>query len=260
MVEQILKERELWMATVKPKKVIAGIEDITTIDWIDHISMSIFFQGCSFNCGFCHNPELIPHIEGKLSLVDVQNQMDIAKDTGIIDSIIMTGGEPMCFPDEVMKLAIYAKSLGFDVMLNTNGFAYSAIERIVPALDYIAMDIKTSLDPQRYSEITDTITNSDILIHNIIETLGINIPKEVRTTVIPEVTTIKDIWKIARSIEEQCDRYILQQFEYEHANKPEYRKMSKPSIAMLEEYANIAREEFSRPIYIRSSEGLRRVY
>ena len=38
---------------------ISGIQKFTLIDYPGKTACTLFFYGCNFKCGFCHNPELV---------------------------------------------------------------------------------------------------------------------------------------------------------------------------------------------------------
>lgn len=40
--------------------VIAGLVPMSTVDWPDHLTATVFLQGCPWNCFYCHNQALIP--------------------------------------------------------------------------------------------------------------------------------------------------------------------------------------------------------
>ena len=40
--------------------VIAGLVPMSTVDWPDHLTATVFLQGCPWNCFYCHNRDLIP--------------------------------------------------------------------------------------------------------------------------------------------------------------------------------------------------------
>ena len=33
---------------------------MSTVDWPDHLTATVFLQGCPWNCFYCHNRDLIP--------------------------------------------------------------------------------------------------------------------------------------------------------------------------------------------------------
>ena len=33
---------------------------MSTVDWPDHLTATVFLQGCPWNCFYCHNQALIP--------------------------------------------------------------------------------------------------------------------------------------------------------------------------------------------------------
>ena len=38
---------------------IRGLERLSLIDYPGKIAATVFFSGCNFRCGYCHNPELV---------------------------------------------------------------------------------------------------------------------------------------------------------------------------------------------------------
>ena len=39
--------------------IIGGVQKTSLLDYPDKISAIVFTQGCNFNCGYCHNPNLL---------------------------------------------------------------------------------------------------------------------------------------------------------------------------------------------------------
>ena len=188
---------------------IAGIEKLSVQDYPNHISAIIFTQGCNLKCPFCHNSSLIPFDSN--NLLNEEEILDfLNKRKGLLDGVTITGGEPTLqsdLKDFIKKL----KNMGYDIKLDTNGLNYKVLKDLIDEklVDYVAMDIKNSLDKyNKTSGVRDIVTGNilgsiDLLKHS-------DIDYEFRTTVINEHHTIEDIYKIIEIIGDS--KYYLQNF------------------------------------------------
>ena len=127
---------------------IAGIQKITLIDYPGKVAATIFTRGCSFRCGFCHNPELV--IPEKFSgiLFDEGELLSFLESrVGKLEAVCITGGEPTIQPD-INEFIRKVKRMGFLVKLDTNGSRPERLKEAIDSgnIDYIAMDIKTTLE------------------------------------------------------------------------------------------------------------------
>jgi len=140
---------------------IAGIQKLTLVDFPDHVAATVFARGCSFRCGFCHNPELVLPDQFNPLLSEKQIFDFLETRYGKLTGICITGGEP-CMQKDIDKFISHMKALGFDVKLDTNGSFPDKLEQIIQDgdVDYIAMDIKGTLE--KYPQISNyqlSITN-----------------------------------------------------------------------------------------------------
>ena len=71
----------------------------------------------------------------------------LKKRKGMLEGVVVTGGEPTINRDLVPFLSSL-KDLGYLVKLDTNGYRPDVLRQAVEkrVVDYVAMDIKTSLD------------------------------------------------------------------------------------------------------------------
>ena len=71
----------------------------------------------------------------------------LASRRGLLDGVVLSGGEPLLQPDAADFLA-EVKAMGFAVKLDTNGCHPDALADILDRrlADYVAMDIKNSLE------------------------------------------------------------------------------------------------------------------
>lgn len=186
------------------------IEPFSLVDYPGHIAATIFFAGCSFRCGYCHNPSLVDVIDvkatSKTSSTAIVDFLNTRK--GLLDGVCLTGGEPLNSPD-MLPLAKQIKEIGFKIKLDTNGSSLERLLEAAPYLDYIAMDIKST--PEKYDQLTGC-TNSWEKVRQSLEWIKESgIPYEFRTTVLPVWHTWDDLKEIRGIIGEDAN-WILQQF------------------------------------------------
>lgn len=209
---------------------IHGFNKTTLLDYPGHLACTIFLGNCNFRCPFCHNKGLVltpdnePIIETKLVL------NHLVKRKNIIEGVCITGGEPTLSSD-LYDFIAQVKQLGLLVKLDTNGYRPDVINALIAdhLIDYIAMDIKSSLE--NYPVLTGLnhidMNKIDESIHMIIES---GIDYEFRTTLVKELHTIEDINRIGKWIQ-GCNFYYLQAYrENEQVINPIYTSFSKEEM------------------------------
>ena len=187
-----------------------GVEKLSLVDYDHHMSAVLFTNGCNFNCPFCHNSNLVVNTSINRPIPFEEILSFLKKRIGLLDAVVVTGGEPTLMPDLIDKITAI-KELGYKVKLDSNGTRPEIIKKLVDLnlLDYIAMDIKSSFDT--YPDITDSFVNIDKIKESIhyIETCGVDY--EFRTTLIKEYHTEEDILKMAEALKD-AKRMRLQLF------------------------------------------------
>ena len=130
----------------------------------------------------------------------------------LLTGVCITGGEPLLSNDlDVVIKKI--QSLGLKVKIDTNGTLPERLKILKP--DYIAMDIKTSIE-KYYTLCDKKIANlEDSIKESINYIINSGIDHEFRTTVVPDLVTPSDIKKIVDLIK-GCKKYVLAQFRPEH--------------------------------------------
>ena len=124
------------------------------MDYPGKIASVVFTQGCNFSCPYCHNRELIPVSPGSFPSAPVFSHLE--KNRLLLDGVVITGGEPTLhsgLPDFIKAV----RDLGLAVKLDTNGTNPKMLEILIrqDLVDYIAMDVKSSMDSERYSLATE---------------------------------------------------------------------------------------------------------
>ena len=126
---------------------ILGLQKLSLLDFPGKVAATVFTGGCDLRCPFCHNAPLVLPGRGT-SALDAGGVLDfLASRRGLLDGVVLSGGEPLLQPDAADFLA-EVKAMGFAVKLDTNGCHPDALADILDRrlADYVAMDIKNSLE------------------------------------------------------------------------------------------------------------------
>jgi pyruvate formate lyase activating enzyme len=167
---------------------IGGIQKMTLIDYPGKIAATVFLVGCNFRCGYCHNPDLVSPAKEQefFSVKDFFNFLEKRK--GLLDGVCVSGGEPLCNDEkDLLDFFQKIKKLGFLIKLDTNGYNFSLLKKLIEKkglIDYIAMDIKVPLD--KYSELTKTKGDFENIQRSIELIMKSKIDYEFRVTVLPK--------------------------------------------------------------------------
>jgi len=198
---------------------LAGYQPLTLIDYPGHMAAIVFTQGCAFRCVYCHNPELIP-TQGENELSEDSILARIKQDAGMLDGVVVTGGEPTMHPD-LPNFLVKIKELDLKVKLDTNGVNPRLIEKCLQkdAVDFFAMDVK-----HRWDKYNDVIGQTpDIAVDNCRKTFEMiqdcGLDHEFRTTIYSALHTEDDILSIAGYLKPE-ESYALQQVRYEKTLSP----------------------------------------
>ncbi|PRX35526.1 pyruvate formate lyase activating enzyme [Orenia metallireducens] len=189
---------------------IAGLQRTSLIDYPEHIATVVFTQGCNYKCPYCHNASLIANSSERSSYLSLEDLWNfIEKRKKLIDGISITGGEPTLQPG-LIDFIKEIKATGLKVKLDTNGSNPDILAELLAAnlLDYIAMDIKSSL--QSYSAVVGEC-NLDKVKKSIELIKSSKIDYEFRTTVVPTLHTEQDFKDIGELIA-GAERYYIQNF------------------------------------------------
>jgi pyruvate formate lyase activating enzyme len=148
------------------------------IDFPGTVSTVLFFRGCNLHCPWCHNPSIVNGTSPPVDTGDLYSWLQ--KRGGLIDGVVLTGGEPTLHTSLLPQVVAECRRLGYAIKLDTNGLRPDMIELVSP--DYLAMDLKT--DPMRYHQLGwDGGDCTGLLVEslNIVRRLGNE--AEVRITV-----------------------------------------------------------------------------
>ncbi|MFQ6137115.1 MAG: anaerobic ribonucleoside-triphosphate reductase activating protein [Candidatus Hydrothermarchaeales archaeon] len=200
------------------KLLTGGFTQLSTVDYPDHVASVLYLCGCPYSCPFCQNFELLDEED----CAEVETDAIIGRmveNLPLVDSICITGGEPLIQLEPLLDLLKKLKENGMSVKLDTNGFYPDRLRRVLEAglVDYLAMDIKAPLDPEKYGNVASRKDGKKV-VENVKESLGVTsrsgVAFEPRTTIVPTLIDDKeDLSAIAKSLKGYgFNFYVLQQF------------------------------------------------
>ena len=188
-----------------------SINTLTLLDYPEKVACVLYTPTCNFMCPYCHNWNTL--IEEKLPTLKFEDIISfLKKRVGILDGVVISGGEPTLMddlPEKIKKI----KELGYLVKLDTNGSNPEMLKELIEnkLIDYVAMDIKHS--PSKYY---DVIINKNINFDDIKESIEIlmenKVDYEFRITLIEEYHDTESMYEIGKLLE-GSKRMFLQQYK-----------------------------------------------
>lgn len=210
------------------------------VDYPGRMSVLFFTQGCSFSCGFCHNPDLMP-LGGEVKTYSWERLEELCTryKKQWVNAVTITGGEPTMH-QSLGETIDFFYARGFSVKLDTNGSHPDMLRALLPHLSYVAMDIKCG--PSKYPEFV-RFCQMDRIKESVDLLIGSGVEYEFRTTLMEGVEGIhtdEDILEAAQFIK-GAKRWIFQPF-LPHDNLPNetFRSLPRTRPATLKHAAEIA--------------------
>lgn len=237
--------------------IISGLQKTTLLDYPEHVAATIFLGGCNFRCPFCHNMDIV---ELSKFLVPEENvgkytQEDIfsflKKRSGVLDGVCITGGEPTIYKElpnfirSIKEIRNKENDRPFLIKLDTNGTNPEMLKDLIEnkLIDYIAMDIKSSIDT--YKDVAGV--SSDEIPNDVMKSVKIimnsSIDYEFRTTIVKDYhdeNVMRNIGKLISG----AKRYYLQSFiDSEYVPNHELQACDKDTLIsfvdIMKEYVEI---------------------
>ena len=183
----------------------SGLQKTSLIDYPNKVASVLFTPGCNLRCPFCHNWRIAvdpkpPFLQEAVALEILESRKKY------VDAVVVTGGEPSMHK-ELPKFLAKLKQRGFMVKLDTNGFYPQVLEECLPDVDYVALDVKTSLDKYKLLGAKDT----NVLVRSVEMLKTGKVAYEFRTTAVPELVTAEDVTCIGELVK-GAKTHAFQQF------------------------------------------------
>ncbi len=103
--------------------------------YVGTIAFFVRVSGCNMDCVYCDTN----HLEHKdVWLEKIKEEMQNC----FCRWVVLTGGEPLLYPEYIKQIADIAHSMEKQIYLETNGTLYVNFDDIVDYVDFISMDIK----------------------------------------------------------------------------------------------------------------------
>ena len=181
---------------------VSGANGILCYGYVDHAA-GLTFEGLA----------LVSCMDDDYTIVLDNDEIFsfLKKRKGMLEGVVVTGGEPTINRDLIPFLSSL-KDLGYLVKLDTNGYRPDVLRQAVEkgVVDYVAMDIKTSLD--EYPKLCGVENIDTSRIKESIDYLMTGVVDyEFRTTVVEPLHHEENFKKIGQ-ITKGCRRYFLQSF------------------------------------------------
>lgn len=234
------------------KVLVAGLVDLSNVDYPKRPAAVIFTPRCNYNCSFCQNWQILevkPEYEKNIELV----YRFIDNSASTVEAVKVTGGEPTLYPEFLEEVGNYCHRKGLLFGFDTNGFLYEVIRKLTKHSDLISLDLKTSpIDPILMEKLIGLRGKGKEAADNTVRSLE-NLMKhdevylDLRTTVVPSlndsIEAFGEIGETLRSLgyesraSERTASYTLQEFVPENARDPTMRRTKAPTPRQLEELA-----------------------
>ncbi|MEM2104741.1 MAG: anaerobic ribonucleoside-triphosphate reductase activating protein [Candidatus Bathyarchaeia archaeon] len=213
----------------------SGIQKTSLIDFPDKVAAVLFTPGCNLCCPYCYNWRIV--VNPKPPFLNEETALKILEERKkYVDAVVITGGEPTIHK-ELPKLLKKLKEKGFTVKLDTNGFNPQVLKECLPYVDYVALDVKTSLRKYHLLGVKD----ATMLLQTIEMLINGKVEYEFRTTVVPKIVEEEDITVIGETVK-GAKNYALQQFIPGDSLSQEYRDVKPYPPETLERYMKILQE------------------
>ena len=183
----------------------SGLQKISLVDYPNKVASVLYTPGCNLRCPFCHNWRIA--VDPKPPFLQEAVALEIlGARKKYVDAVVVSGGEPTMHK-ELPKFLAKLKEKGFQVKLDTNGFYPEVLEECLSYVDYVALDVKTSLEKYGLLGAENTA-----VFQRAIEMLKTGkVEYEFRTTVVPEFVTAEDVVCIGE-ITKGAKTFAFQQF------------------------------------------------
>lgn len=223
---------------------IGGLQKTSLLDYPDKISCTVFTAGCNLRCPFCHNSDLVIDIQATPSISNNYFFEFLDSRKGLLDAVVITGGEPLLQKD-IVDFAKKIKSRGFFVKLDTNGTFPNLLKDLIhnSLLDYIAMDIKSSAD--KYEHACAAKVDMEKIEESIETIMNYGGDYEFRTTALPAMQTPDDFDKIGKWLK-GAKRYYIQKFSNKNTLEAKFTRAPQYSNKELKKICKSLCRYFSR--------------
>lgn len=213
----------------------SGLRKTSLIDYPDKVAAVLFTPGCNLRCPYCYNWRIV--VDPQPPFLNEETAIQIIEERRkYVDGVVVTGGEPTIHK-ELPRFLRRLKEKGLLVKLDTNGFNPQVLEESFPYVDYVALDVKTTLD--KYSRLG--AKDHAPLLKSIEMLMAGKVDYEFRTTAVPGLVELEDVPKIGELVK-GAKRLALQQYIPEDPLDPAFKEIKPHTPEKLENMAEALRK------------------
>ncbi len=184
--------------------IFKGWRKTSLIEYPGKIATVLFVGGCNFRCPFCYNAHLVTRSRETPDITQ-QSVLDyLRENTRLYQAVVVTGGEPTRY-EELPGFFARVKDMGFCTGLETNGTNPDMLKSLSDAgiLDYVGMDIKTSLVFEKYARASGV--EDEGLFQKVLESIELlpalpSVDYEFRMTLVPGLHEREDILELGNQL------------------------------------------------------------
>lgn len=210
----------------------SALQKTSLVDFPNRVASVLFTPGCNLRCPFCHNWRIV--LDPQPPFLTEETALRILEERKkYIDAIVVTGGEPTIHR-EIPKFLKRLREKGFAVKLDTNGLNSRTLEECLPYVDYIALDVKTSLEKYQRLGANDT----DELLRTVEILKTDKVKYEFRTTVVPGLVEMEDVRRICEVVK-GAGTFAFQQFVSGDTLDKDFSALEPYSREVISGYADV---------------------
>lgn len=186
---------------------------------------AMHISGCNLRCPYCINAEMIR--SRNMGDIDPRGFVDSCV-SSLEKMIFLSGGEPL-FNKKTPNLLYFIKKKGIQTAIATNGTNPNILKKVMDdgIVDYVVMDIKSSLSHDEYAKVSG-MTSFDRHLDSVIQSIDIlrssGIGCEFRTTMCSKYVSIDDAMEIAKFLGKD-QVYVLQYYTTHQTLRPDMATM-----------------------------------
>ncbi|GMA35253.1 anaerobic ribonucleoside-triphosphate reductase activating protein [Demequina litorisediminis] len=210
----------------------------STSHWPGRTVAVVYVQGCPWRCAYCFDPSMQSDDPAAAwRWEDVVASVSARR--GELDGVVFTGGEPTRQPALGRAMALM-RELGIAVGLHTGGAYPARLERVLPLVNWVSLDIKAS--PGSYGRITGLAMAGEAAFQSLRHVQAARVPFEVTVTVDPTVHSRDEILDLADHLDARgVSRVVLQEAEATLANPDYAARLAGRGIGAVLEPADLGR-------------------
>ena len=98
---------------------ICGLQKLSMVDYPGKLAATVFTGGCNLRCPFCHNALLVTRLNESPALTEDEVLDFLKKRRGLLDGVVLSGGEPLTWLDFCVELLGRLREAGVDTNVET---------------------------------------------------------------------------------------------------------------------------------------------